>query len=213
MKIFKVVVVDDHTLFRQGLVAYVNSLHYCKVVHEAADGTELIQFMKTTPVDLVFMDLKMPQMSGIEATREALKIQPEVKIITLTMADDEHSFNMMTAAGAHGYLLKSSDSEEIKQAVQVVTKGGNYFSDDVIISIANTREKEAQPLAEALTSRELDILELICRGLTNQEIGDKLHISPRTVDGHKANLLLKTGQKNSVSLVVYAIRKKLIEIK
>ena len=161
---------------------------------------------------MVFMDFSMPGIDGAEATERALLVRPGLKIITLSMFGDESYYSRMVEAGAKGFLLKDSDIGEVLEAVETVATGGSYFSARLLASIAHrmrTREAEAD---EPLSAREREILVAVCRGLSNQEIADELFISKRTVDKHRANILEKTGCKNTASLVVYAIRNGIVEV-
>ena len=158
------------------------------------------------------MDFSMPGIDGAEATERALLLRPGLKIITLSMFGDESYYSRMVEAGAKGFLLKDSDIGEVLEAVETVAAGGSYFSARLLASIAHrmrTREAEAD---EPLSAREREILVAVCRGLSNQEIADELFISKRTVDKHRANILEKTGCKNTASLVVYAIRNGIVEV-
>lgn len=203
--------VDDHALFRNGLNNLISMREgYC-VVGEASDGREFLNMLPMTAVDVVFMDISMPNVSGDEATREAVAAYPALKIITLSMFGDENYYTRMVEAGAKGFLLKDSCIEEVFEAIDMVMAGGNYFSERLLSSMSN-RIRSTEHQSEELSSREIEILFGICRGLSNQEIADKLFISKRTVDAHRANILEKTGCKNTASLVVYALKHHLVEV-
>ena len=203
--------VDDHALFRNGLNGLLSMREgYC-VVGEAADGREFLDMLPSTDVDVVFMDISMPNMGGVEATREALSAYPDLKIVTLSMFGDENYYTRMVEAGAKGFLLKDSSIEEVFDAIDTVIAGGNYFSPRLLSSISH-RMRSTEKGAEELSAREIEVLLCICRGLSNQEIAEELFISKRTVDAHRANILEKTGCKNTASLVVYAIRNQLVEL-
>jgi DNA-binding NarL/FixJ family response regulator len=163
-------------------------------------------------VDVVLMDISMPNMGGEEATRKALEIYPDLKIVTLSMFGDENYYTRMVDAGAKGFLLKDSAIDEVFEAIDVVVDGGSYFSDRLLSSLSNRLRSTATSDSEHLSAREIEILLCICRGLSNQEIAEELFISKRTVDAHRANILEKTGCRNTASLVVYAIRKHLVEL-
>jgi DNA-binding NarL/FixJ family response regulator len=154
----------------------------------------------------------MPLMNGIEATREACSRHRGLKVLTLSMYGDENYYYRMIEAGARGFILKDSDIEEVTRAIRSVQAGGTYFSQDILYHvIRNIRdvEKPKDPVP-SLSPREQDVLQEICRGLSNQEIADTLHISKRTVEKHRASLLLKTQSRNSASLVMYAVHHRLI---
>jgi DNA-binding NarL/FixJ family response regulator len=213
MSKIQIVIADDHQLFRNGLKILLDAFDEFSVVGEAVNGEELINIVKNSQCNMVLMDIDMPVMDGIEATKQAIKIRPEIKIIALSMYGEEDYYYRMVDAGAKGFLLKDSDINEVKDAILTVVNGGNYFSQQLlhnVIQRIKTRESETK-LAN-LSAREKEILLKICEGLSNQEIADTLFISKRTVDKHRANLLSKTGSKNTASLILYAIKNKLIVI-
>lgn len=209
-----IIIVDDHEFFRNGLKMVINRLKYAKVIGEAANGLEFLELLGQKEPDIVLIDIQMPLMNGIEATRQALEEFPDLKIVALTMFDDEEYVQSMIDAGAKGFLLKNITREVLDQALQAVQSGKNYYSPELwafftkkVTTDARQEEDEVQ-----LTRREKEILQLICDGLSNKEIADKLFISERTVIGHKSNLLAKTNTKSSVGLLSYAIKNKLVEI-
>lgn len=157
----------------------------------------------------------MPGIDGAETTRRALAQRPELRIITLSMYGDEHYYSLMVESGASGFLLKDSDIDEVYDAVESVASGENYVNRQLLDSMTRNMSRLATTSAgddESLSDREIEILVEVCRGLSNQEIADKLFISKRTVDKHRANILEKTGCKNTANLVVYAIKNRLVEI-
>ena len=167
--------------------------------------------LPTLKADVVFMDISMPNVGGEEATRKALSLCPDLKIVTLSMFGEESYYTRMVEAGAKGFLLKDSSIEEVFDAIDTVVAGGDYFSQRLLSSMSN-RLRGTELSSGELSSREIEILLAICRGLSNQEIAEELFISKRTVDAHRANILEKTGCKNTASLVVYAIRNQLVEL-
>lgn len=208
----RIALVDDHALFRNGLRELISMREgYC-VVGEASDGDEFLKMLESTAVDVVFMDIAMPRMGGAEATREALKSHPELKVVCLSMFGDESYYSRMVDAGARGFLLKDSSIGEVFGAIDAVVAGGSYFSPSLMHSISRGSADSAEGMQEELSSREKEVLLGICRGLSTQEIADELFISKRTADAHRANILEKTGCKNTASLVVYAIRNRLVDL-
>lgn len=210
----KVVIVDDHTLFRNGLRILVNTMDDYQVVGEASNGKQFLDLLENDIPDLVLLDINMPVMDGIEAATIAQKLYPELKIITLSMYGEEDYYYKMVNAGVKGFVLKNSDIKEVKTALDVVYDGGSFFSSELLQNLVNSLKsssKSKESHAE-LSEREMEILILICQGLSNQEIGDKLFISKRTVDKHRANILEKSESKNTAQLVVYAIKNKLVEL-
>lgn len=211
---YNILLADDHTLFRDGL-ARLLEMSGCRVVGQASNGVEFVELASKLQPDVALLDIDMPVMSGIEAAQRALTDDPELKIITLSMHGDEDYYFKMVSLGVKGFLLKSSDIDEVIAAISTVARGGSYFSQELLCtlvgSLKTTTQKE-EPHEESLSGRELEILLLICKGMSNQEIADALFISKRTVDKHRANILCKTNCKNTANLVVYAIKNQLVEI-
>lgn len=219
--------VDDHALFRNGLKLLLNSHDHFTVGAEAASGEEWIELLRRTErmPDIVLLDISMPGMSGIEAAEEALKLFPQMKIITLSMYGEEDYYFKMVSQGVKGFLLKNSDIKEVYTALETVIEGGSYFSEELLFNLVSNLRTTTAAQAEdpddsreeivdiqLLSEREKEILLLICKGYTNYEIADKLFISKRTVDKHRANILEKTNCKNTANLVVYAIKNGVVEI-
>lgn len=213
MSKIKIILADDHQLFRNGLRILLEAFDDFEICGEAVNGAEVIKILENTDCDLVLMDIDMPVMDGIDATRESLAINPDVKIIALSMYGEEEYYHRMVEAGAKGFLLKDSDINEVKEAIVNVHNGGNYFSQELLQHvIQKIRSRETETKHANLSNREKEILYNICEGLSNQEIAERLFISKRTVDKHRANLLSKTNSKNTASLILYAIKNKIIEI-
>lgn len=203
-----ILLVDDHNLFRNGLKMLIDNIPGYKVTGEASTGKEFLEKIRIQQFDIVFLDIEMPEMSGIYAAKQALLINRELKIITLTMYGEEEYFDLMIQAGVKGFLVKNSDIQEVKTAIEVVSQGGTYYSQELMQNILkNLKQVRETKIAECeFSERESEVLHLICTGLSNQAIGDKLFISKRTVEKHRANLLLKTNCKNTAELVIYAIK-------
>jgi DNA-binding NarL/FixJ family response regulator len=209
----RIIIADDHQLFRNGLKILLNSFPDFEVAGEAANGEEFLKLLKSVKAEIALMDINMPEMDGIEATRKGVKISPETNIIALSMYGEEEYYYKMVDAGAKGFLLKDSDISEVRDAILTVVKGGSYFSQELLYHvIQKIKHREHETKSANLSKREKEILFKICEGLSNQEIAETLFISKRTVDKHRANLLGKTNSKNTASLILYAIRNKLIEI-
>jgi len=210
----KVVIVDDHTLFRNGLRILLNTLEDYQVVGEAANGKLFLDLLEQSVPDLVLLDINMPVMDGIEAATIAQKLYPDLKIITLSMYGEEDYYYKMVNAGVKGFVLKNSDIKEVKTALDVVYDGGSFFSSELLQNLVNSLKSssKSKEFHAELSEREMEILVLICQGLSNQEIGDKLFISKRTVDKHRANILEKSESKNTAQLVVYAIKNRFVEL-
>lgn len=210
----KIILVDDHTLFRNGLRILINTMENYRVVAEAANGKQFLELIENEVPDLVLMDISMPVMDGIEASTIAHEKYPDLKIITLSMYGEEDYYYKMVNAGVKGFVLKNSDIKEVKTALDVVYEGGSFFSSELLQNLVNSLKSSAKSkdFHTELSEREMEILILICQGLSNQEIGDKLFISKRTVDKHRANILEKSESKNTAQLVVYAIKNRLVEL-
>lgn len=209
----RIALVDDHTLFRNGLRGLLEHRTGYRVVGEAGGGEDFLALLDGgLDADVVFMDFAMAGIDGAQTTEQALAKRPNLKIITLSMYGEESYYTRMVEAGARGFLLKDSDISDVIEAVETVAAGGTYFSPQLLSSLAGRMRTREAVTDEPLSSREREILVAVCRGLSNQEIADELFISKRTVDKHRANILEKTGCKNTASLVVYAIRNRIVEI-
>jgi len=213
MSKIKIVIADDHQLFRNGLRILLDAFDDFDIAGEAGNGEEVLKIIANSKCHIILMDIDMPVMDGIEATRRGIEINPDIKIIALSMYGEEEYYHRMVEAGAKGFLLKDSDINEVKDAILTVYNGGNYFSQELLQHvIQKIRARETETRQANLSKREKEILLKICEGLSNQEIADRLFISKRTVDKHRANLLSKTQSKNTASLILYAIKNKIIEV-
>lgn len=209
---YRIILADDHALFLSGLKGLLARYPGFMVVGEASDGVEFLEVAARTPCDVALLDIDMPRMGGIEATEKAVARDPGMKIITLSMHGDQEFYFRMVEAGAKGFILKNSDIDEVITAITTVADGGSYFSQELLTSLVENLKSTRHDHHEHLSEREKEILLLVCKGLSNQEIADTLFISKRTVDKHRANILEKTGSKNTANLVVYAIKNSLVEI-
>ena len=216
----RIALVDDHSLFRRGLKVLLSSRPDFEVVADAGSGGEFLAMLPAARPDVVFMDYDMPTMNGAETAERALAEYPDMKIITLSMFGDSAYYSRMMSSGAKGFLLKDSEFDEVVEAVETVYSGGTYFSSSLLESLSRSIRSAAaggdaaDAVAESdrLSDREVEILVAICQGFSTQEIADRLFISKRTVDKHRANILEKSGCKNTASLVVYAIRHGIVEL-
>lgn len=213
-----VLIVDDHKIIRDGIKSLLEGAPNIQIVGEASNGIEGIQFYQEHPVDVIIMDIRMPEMGGIEATQFLTDNYPGVKILALTMHDEEAFISKMLQAGASGYLLKNVGKEELITAINKIYKGENYFSLDVatkmmtkFMSSKSLPDKDIEDGEELqLTKREIEVIKLIAEGLTSQDIAERLFISPRTVDTHRRNLLQKLNVKNTAELIKYAIKHNIV---
>ncbi len=209
----KIWLVDDHQLFRAGFRTLLSRLKGVEVEFEANDGVEFMERLKQGQPDLVFMDIAMPRMNGIETTQKALELVPDLKIVVISMFGEREYYDKLVDLGVKGFLLKSCDFQEVEMAISAVESGDYYFSQELMQQMSKPKDSKSSLLIEdELSAREKEILVEICKGASNQEIGDKLFISKRTVEKHRANLLLKTGSSNTASLVVFAVKNGLFTV-
>jgi DNA-binding NarL/FixJ family response regulator len=207
MKKPDIIIVDDHILFRSGLKYILEESNLYHVVAEASNGAEFLDLLRDQVPDLVILDINMPVMNGIEAAKKAIAMYPDLPILILSMHSESEYYTTLLETGVKGFVLKDADNEEFLKSIQKVLRGGTYFSQELLLNIIR---KESQINTVKLTRREREVLELLSKGHSNQEISGFLNISQRTVERHRTILLEKTGSRNSVSLIVYAIKNKLI---
>lgn len=205
----KIAVVDDHPIIRFGLRKMLNEMKNVEVVFEACNGKEFVDNIKNIKADLVIIDINMPIMTGDEAVRIVKKIMPDLKIIVLSMNNEDLFFKIMNDLNVDGYIVKESEFDELERAIKTVLKGGKYFSQELLLNMLN---KHLVQSLMSLTERETQVLHYLCSGLSTNETAEKLFISPRTVEKHRADLFIKTGTTTSISLVVYAFRNGLVKI-
>jgi DNA-binding NarL/FixJ family response regulator len=214
----KIIIVDDHKLFRDGIKLLIYSLKEYEVIGEASDGIEFLDLLENKGPDLVLMDISMPKMDGIKATKKAVEKYPHLKIVALSMFNEQEYYYKLIESGARGFVLKEAGAEELSKAIKSVLNGENYFSQELLrniilnLSEKNKTKEKIDKLTLKITLREKDVLEQLCTGKTTCEIAEYLHISERTVESHRTNLLSKTNCSNSISLVIFAIKNKLVII-
>lgn len=210
----KIVLADDHKIVRDGIKLMLEPQPGVDVVDEAENGGEVLEILEEKPVDIVVMDINMPKMDGITATKAVKEKFPDVKVLALTMSNDDLHIRQMIQAGASGYIMKSAGRKELKDAIEAVMDGKHYFSDEatesIMMDLVKGKGKSTVPDPIHITDRELEVLKLIVQEHTNQEIAEKLYISSRTVDAHRRNLLQKTGARNTAGLVKYAFQHNLV---
>ena len=208
----RILLADDHTLIRNGISTLLQSYQDLEVVGEAEDGVEAVRKTKEIKPDVVVIDVSMPKLSGIDATKAIKKEHPEIHVLVLTMHENEEYVYQILKSGAAGYVLKSAGKEELSAAIRAVARGEKFFSQRVSEIMAESYVRrveggESSPKAGevSLTKREREILALVVQGLTNQQIADQLCISPRTVDTHRTNIMQKLDIHDVANLVRYAI--------
>ncbi len=211
---FRIFLADDHVMFRRGVRSMIQGMKGVEIVGEAGDGLELLRLLQEVNPDLVIMDISMPNLRGLEATREIKLINPGVKVLILTMHKDREYLYHALTAGAEGYLLKEDADGELISAIQTLRKGGTFISPLLSTQMADIFVDKFRPGGEALTApeepltvREREIIKLIAEGKSSKEIGELLFISSRTVQHHRANIMRKLDIKKTADLVKYAIQK------
>jgi DNA-binding NarL/FixJ family response regulator len=211
----KIVIAEDHQLFREGLKAMLSAEAAFEIVAEARDGLEAIHCVKQTKPDLLLLDLSMPRLSGFSVMKEMKKMFPEIKILALTIHESDQYVLEAFEAGAEGYCIKDASREELLLAINTVLEGNEYISpaivDNVMEGYLEGRKKiKSKTTWDTITQREREVLKLLAEGYLNKEIGDLLHISVKTVEKHRANIMNKLNMHNAAALTAYAIDKGLV---
>ncbi|MFV0266248.1 MAG: response regulator [Draconibacterium sp.] len=215
MSKISLIIVDDHKIFRDGLKLLLSRFSNVELIGEASDGAEFLDLLENKKPDIVFMDINMPKINGLEATKLALKRYPDLKIIILTTFLEEEYIEQMITAGVEGYMLKNSELDEFDKAINRVFYGGNYFSEEIVgmilSNIKRLRTQKKISNKHNFTPRETEILRLICKGLSNEQIAESTFVSVKTIEKHKSILFQKTNTQNTVNLVIYAFKNELID--
>ncbi len=204
----KIAIIDDNDLFREGLVLILNQIDKFEIIFNTSNGFFFLDFIKTQKPDIVLMDIEMPEINGIETTKKALKIVPDLKIIAITMFENKEYYNSLVELGIKGFLLKHTNKKELKQAIIDVFNDRFYFAREILQKFALNIDKKAN----SLTNRELEVLGYICKGYTTSEIAEKLFISSKTVEAHRTNLFQKAKVRNIAELIIWAIKNNLYSI-
>jgi DNA-binding NarL/FixJ family response regulator len=211
----RILLADDHTVVREGLKMVLDSAPDLEVVAEAGDGAEAVERALSDDIDLAVLDVSMPRMTGLQAAHELSKRRPELRVLILSMHDNEQYFFEALKAGASGYVLKSVANRDLIEACRATMRGEPFLYPAAVQALVRDyldRAKHGEEIPEdPLTPRELEVVKLIAEGHTSEEIGEMLFISKKTVDRHRANVLEKLGMRNRVELARYAIRRGLVE--
>lgn len=216
MKKIKIAIADDYKIFRDGLKVGLSADENLEIILEADNGEDLLQGLEENKPDVILMDLKMPIMDGMEATKEIKKKNIQVKVLIVTMYDDEKFIIHLMENGANGYLLKNAEPEEIRKAIYAVHENGYYFNDLVnkallkkLVIKQNLKPSFNQDVE--FTERELEVLKLICEEKTAAEIAKDIFLSPRSVEGIRQRLIEKVGVRNTAGLVMFAVKNNIVE--
>jgi len=214
---YKIILADDHALFRDGLKLLIEKEGIGTVIGEAENGLMFLSLIDNEKPDMVVMDIDMPVLNGLEATKKAIDKYPDLNVLILSMHGDQYFYNELITAGAKGFVLKTSGKQELETAIRNVAEGGSHFSSELLRKIILDINKpiikdHSSETPIAFTDRELEILKLFCNGFTASEIADKVSLSVKTVEAHRSKLLHKTDTKNTIALVLYAIKSKMVTI-
>lgn len=214
-----ILIVDDHRMFADSLELLIETEGIGKIVGKAYNGEQFLHILAENDLpDLVLMDISMPVMDGIKATQEALTLYPHLKILVVSMYGKNEYYQELLMAGVKGFVLKSSGRSVLETAIQVVLEGESYFSNELLrgIIVKMTKEKSRNSTTMSnefgISQRELQVLEYISKGLTTQEIAEKLCITVKTVNAHRNKLLKKTGCRNQISMILFAIKNKIVSL-
>lgn len=216
MQVIKVAIADDHKIFRKGVILSLRPFTNLKFVQEAENGDDLLQGIPVSEPDVILMDLRMPLKDGIETTKMLSKQYPHIHVIVLSMYEDEKFVYHLMENGAHGYLLKNAEPQEIRRAVMEVQEKGYYlnnFVNRILLKRSHAKQKVVPTLNNEITlnDKERDVLKFICMEFTAQEIAQKMSISPRTVEAVKDRLMERFGSKNTAGLVFFAVKNNLVD--
>ncbi|MBW2106872.1 MAG: response regulator transcription factor [Deltaproteobacteria bacterium] len=213
----KIILADDHRIFRKGLKSLLSERENIEVLAEADNGDEALEAASKYKPEIVLMDIAMPKMDGIEATRQIRQRLPDTEVVILSMHAKKAYIDQVLKAGAKGYVLKDSDEENLLSAINTVHTGGYYLdspiADQVLSDYFRDKSKrELKKQSDPLSEREREVLRLLAEGHSNQEVADTLYISRKTVENHRANIVRKTGAQGQVGLTKYAARIGLIDL-
>ncbi len=215
-EVYNIILADDHEIFLESLSALVSSEDNLEIQSKAQNGKELIEQVKENQPDLCIVDMDMPEMNGLQASESLLRIYPELRIMILTMHKEKSLIKKMMSLGIKGYLLKTCDKEEFIFAINQILKNKTYFSDEVIETIVKDDAYETHGSPDiskiaTLSDREKEVIQLLCDGLNNKQIADKLFVSHKTIDNHRTNIMRKIDVHNIVGLIRFCLKHGLAE--
>lgn len=210
----KIVLADDHPIFREGIKLLIEFGGLGEVIGEAENGAEFLKILSEQKPDMAIIDIDMPVMDGLQATRKALSLFPDLKILILSMHGSQSYYSSFIEAGVKGFVMKTADKAELELAIAKISQGESYFSQELLLKIIsdlkNPSKKETPKVTFDFTDREVNTLTLLCQGLSINEIAEKMFLSPKTIEAYRSNLLHKTETKNTLSLVLFAIKNQLV---
>ena len=211
----KIILVDDHEMFRNGIKSLIEQENMGEIIGEAKNGEEFLQVLNRITPDIVLMDIDMPKLNGVDASEMALSRNSNLNILILSMYDDYSHYSRLIVAGVKGFISKSCGKSELERGILAVANGESYFSSDLLrnLIVELNKPKEyhnGKGNIVTFTNREEEILKLICQGYSSNEIAEKVFLSNKTIDNYRSKLLEKTGAKNAIGLVIYAIKNKII---
>jgi len=209
-KKMKVIIVEDHEIFREGLKRVISEMDDVELAGEAENGAVFLEMLKKISPDVVLMDIQMPVMDGLEATEKALRLDPSLKILVISMFGEEEYVYSMVEKGVSGFILKTSGILDLERAIKKIAIGQQYYSEEIMGLLVKKVRSVDYVEKVSFTDREMEVLRMLCRGLSNNDIADKLFMSVRTVEGYRNKLLQKTGSSNVINLVIYALKNKLV---
>ncbi len=212
---YNIMIVDDHKIFREGLHLLLSHFHFVGKIYEASNGWEYLSLIEENLPDVVLMDINMPIIDGIEATNLSKEKFPNIKIVALTMHGDVNYYQKMMELGASGFIDKNTDRRELEMALLKILNNETYITQDILIRIIKNLDYsniEVPNNSEQFSDRELEILKLLAEGYTTKNIGEKLFISHRTVERHKENMLRRSNTNNTLNLVLFSLRHKIIQL-
>lgn len=214
----KIVIIEDLPIILEGIKILINQIEDFNVVAEFNNGKDFIDHLEQINTDIVLIDIEMPVINGITATKMALASRPNLKVIALSMHDDQRYYYEMITAGAKGFVLKQATIDELEAAIREVHEGGSFFSKDLLHGVIMGMQAIEKTIAEErkvflkLSERELQLLQLLCQGLTNKELAEKMFVSVRTIESTKNRLMQKTSAKNTAGLIIWSIKNNIVSI-
>jgi len=213
MSNIKILLADDHEIVHDGIRMLLRNHPQFEIIEAVFNGKEALNYLANQPIDILISDVSMPKMDGIQLTSEVKKIHPEVKVLVLTVHKEEEIIRKLLTAEADGYLLKNTGTKELVEALTQLDQGDTYYAQEIVkLLMKDLKPEKAEKKAAELSSRELEILQLVSDEHTTKVIAEKLFISPMTVDTHRKNILKKTNQKTNIGLIKYAILNQLVKL-